>query len=257
YNGLVAAYDPIGWEFGGTYGNKVGPLNAASDDCYAGGGSSSDLSTWQVWDNYTLDPANGPQQEYWRRNFSGIARANIILEKLPNTEMDETVKARLTAEAKFLRAYYYFDLVRLFRNVPLFTKPVITSEIYNVVQAKPEAVYAQIETDLKEAIPDLPPTVSGGERGRATKGAAQALLGKVYLYEGKFGDAALQLAEVNGTPGQTSQYGFKLLDNFGDLWKVNNKFNSESIFEVNHTTVSNGSWDCIGCTEGNVLTLMV
>jgi len=257
FNGLIAAYDPIGWEFGSTYGNKVGPLNAASDDCYAGGGSSTDMTTWQVWDNYTLGPANGPQLEYWRRNFSGVGRANVILEKLPNVSMDETLKARFTAEAKFLRAYYYFDLVRLFRNVPLFTKPVTTSEIYDVVQAKPEDVYAQIEKDLIEAIPNLPPTVSGSERGRATKGAAQALLGKVYLYQDNFGEAAKQFFEVNGTPGQTSQYGYKLLDNFGDLWKVNNKFNSESIFEVNHTSVSNGGWDCIGCTEGNVLTQMV
>lgn len=257
FNGLVAAYDPVGWEFGSTYGNKVGALNAASDDCYAGGGGPSDMATWQVWENYTLDAANGPQLEYWRRNFAGVSRANVILAKLPGVEMDETLKARFTAEAKFLRAYYYFDLVRLFKNVPIFLTPVGTAEIWEATQSKPEAVYAQIETDLTEAMGSLPSTVGGGERGRATKGAAEALLGKVYLYQDKFGDAATQLAKVNGTPGATSQYGYRLLTNYADLWLVNNKFNAESIFEVNHSAAGNGSWDNIGATEGNVLTQMV
>src|SRR5512137_1076879 len=72
YNGLIAAYDPLGTECGKTYSNKIGPLNSASDDCYAGGGSSSDVPAWQVWNNYTIDPATGVQGDFWDRSFTGV-----------------------------------------------------------------------------------------------------------------------------------------------------------------------------------------
>src|SRR5690606_18931682 len=138
--------------------------------------------------DYSLTPAVGPQGELWRKGFSGIFRANILLQKLPDVPMDETEKARFTAETKFLRAYFYFDLVRLFKHVPLFTEPVSTDAMYDVLQADPADVYAFIEQDLLEAIPALPPTVPvATEGGRATQGAARALLGKVYLQQEKFG----------------------------------------------------------------------
>ncbi|WP_242916712.1 RagB/SusD family nutrient uptake outer membrane protein [Pontibacter liquoris] len=254
FAGLVAAYDPLGWEAGNTYHN-VGAINSASDDVYAGGGSSSDMNTWQVWNNYTLDPALGPQEEFWRRNFTGVSRANTLLEKLQAgiPGLDQATSARYIAEAKFLRAYYYFDLVRLFKNVPLFTAPLSTSEIYNVTQASPEEVYAQIEKDLNEALPDLPVTVTAAtEGGRATQGTGKALLGKVYLYEKKWPDAAAQLIEVNGTPGGTSKYGYHLLANYAAIFSPDNKFNSESILEIVHTSVANGGWGSWPGFEGNV-----
>jgi hypothetical protein len=112
------------------------------------------------------------QGELWRKGFSGIFRANTILTKLPGVPMDETLKKRYTAEGKFLRAYFYFDLVRLFKNIPLFTKPVEASQMYNIEQAAPTEVYAQIEKDLKEALTDLPATIPvATEGGRATQGA--------------------------------------------------------------------------------------
>jgi starch-binding outer membrane protein, SusD/RagB family len=241
----------------------VGAMNSASDDHYAGGGGPNDISDFQVISNYTLTPATGPQGELWRKGFSGIFRANVILSKLPEVPMDENLKKRYAAEAKFLRAHFYFDLVRLFRNVPLFTSPVSTSEMYNVVQASPEEVYKQIEQDLKEAMaePNLPNQVPvATEGGRATQGAVHALLGKVYLYQQKWNEAAAELAEVNGaTPGQpNAKYGYQLLSNFGDLWKSTaaTKFNRESVFEVGFTSMSGGTWDCVACTEGNVLNIM-
>jgi hypothetical protein len=263
FNGLVACYDVVGWQ-GGNYVTKVGAMNAGSDDHYAGGGGANDVTAFQVFSTYTLTPDQGPQDELWKKGFSGIFRANTLLEKLPGVPMDDATKARYTAEAKYLRAFFYFDLVRLFKNVPLFTKPVSTSEMYNVTQATPEEVYKQIEKDLQDAIaetnlPDQVPVATEG--GRATKGAAHALLGKVYLYEKNYAAAATELAEVNGAnPGGTNtKYGYKLLANFGDLWKSDNgsKFNSESIFEVAFTSSSAGSWDCVSCTEGNVLNIMV
>jgi starch-binding outer membrane protein, SusD/RagB family len=120
-------------------------------------------------------------------------------------------------------------------------------------------VYAQIEKDLSEAIPNLPSTVSGDQLGRLTKAAAQAMLGKVYLYDNKKTEAAAMLANVNGTPGQTNQYGNRLLPNFSDLWVFTNKFNTESILEACHTDKSNADWGWWGSSrdEGNTASQMV
>lgn len=256
--GLVAVYDMVGG-VQGPYISKFIATNAASDDCYAGGGGPTDITELQVWSNYTLDPAVGPQASLWGKGYQGIFRANVLLQKLPDVPMDENLKRRYTAETKFLRAYFYFDLVRFFENIPLSTEPITGDQIYTIEQAAPADVFAQIETDLTEAIADLPPSVPvETEGGRATKGAAHALLGKVYLWQDKFTEAAAQFAEVNGTPGQTSQFGYRLLDNFGDLWNHDNKHNTESVFSVNHTGEANwGDWGCISCAEGNWLNIMV
>lgn len=256
YNGLIAAYDPLGWN--NAYVVKTGCLNAASDDFFAGGGGPNDINEMQVWDKYTLDPVVGPQQEFWNRNYSGLFRTNILIDKLPEVPMSEELKLRYMAEMKFLRAYYYFDLVRLFERIPLITAPVSASEIFEVEQVDRPAIYEQIETDLKEAITNLPNSVDlGTEAGRATKGAGLSLLGKVYLQQEKFQLAAEQFNEVNGTPGATSQFGYNLLENFSDLFKLGNEFNEESIFEISHNSTSQGQWDCIACSEGNPLSIMV
>src|SRR5882724_1650090 len=121
------------------YCPKLGPLNAAADECYAGGGSSSDMLSWQVWNNYTLTAANGPQGGYWGVDFEGIYKANLLLEKINGgiPGLSDDLKVRYIAEAKFLRAYFYFELVRLFKNVPLITSGIGSSEWYGVTQAKP------------------------------------------------------------------------------------------------------------------------
>lgn len=261
YNGLIAVYDVVGWQ-GGGFVTKVGAMDAGSDDQLAGGGGPNDITDFQVISNYTLDPATGPHNELWKAGFSGVFRANFLLEKLPDVPMDEGHKARFTAEAKFLRAYFYFDLVRQFKNVPLFTKPVPVDQMYDQLQVPPADVYKQIEQDLKDAIAasNLPDQVTAStDGGRITKGTAHALLGKVYLFEKNWSAAAAELALVNGTPGQQNPtYGYKLLDNFADLWTTipDLKFNSESIFEVSHASMSNGNWGCIACTEGNVLDIL-
>jgi hypothetical protein len=259
YSGLVAVYDKLSSQSGG-FANMICMLNAGSDDHYAGGGGATDGAEIHAFGDYSIDPST-VHGSFWNSPYEGIFRANTLLLKLPNVPMNEAKKARFTAETKALRAYYYFDLVRLFKNVPLITTPVSTSDMYNIVQATPEAVYAQIEKDLTEAIAVLPPTLTDValEAGRFTKGSAQALLGKVYLYEKKNSLAAAQLAEVNGTPGGTSQYGYKLLSNFADLWVVSNKFNSESIIEVSHTSKGNSGWGNwgSGSDEGNTVNVMV
>lgn len=260
FNGLVAAYDPIGWEGVGDYGNFA-VLNSASDDCYGGGGSSSDVPHLNLMNDFAMDPATGPQQDFWDKNFRGVSRANTILFKLEEgiPGMDEAVRARYIAEAKFLRAHYYFDLVRLFGNVPLFTKPILTDEIYTVTQSAPKEVYALIEKDLLEAIaesnlPDQVPVETEG--GRVTKAAAYALLGKVYLYEEKWAEASQHLAEVNGTPGQQTKYGHGLLPVYSEIFRPDNKFNAESILEISHTSIAASGWGNTSIVEGLIAVQM-
>ncbi len=258
YTGVVAAYDLMRKNAGG-FENMITMMNAGSDDNYAGGGGATDGLGMQSFSNYTINPNTVPRS-FWSDLYQGVFRANILLQKLPGVTMDATEKARFTAEAKALRATYYFNLVRLFRNIPLLMEPLSTAEIYNVTQATPADVYAQIEKDLMEAIPNLPVNVvPSTEAGRLTKGAAQAMLGKVYLYDNKKTDAAAMLAVVNGTPGQTNQAGNRLLTKFSDLWVFTNKFNPESILEATHSDQSNADWGFWGSSadEGNSASQMV
>jgi starch-binding outer membrane protein, SusD/RagB family len=261
FSALVATYDPVRKNSGG-FENMICMMNAGSDDNYAGGGNKNDGEGIQNFSHFTLNSTTIPQS-FWNDFYQGVFRANIMLQRLPETPMDESVKARYLAEAKTLRAWYYFNLLRMFKNIPLILTPLTTADMYSVAQAAPEDVYTQIESDLQEAISVLPPVISSNvdndERGRLNKGAAQAILGEIYLYNNKKAEAAAQFAEVNGTPGGTNQYGNHLLSNFAELWLVNNKFNAESIFEVCHTNKGYSDWSFWGQgkDEGNSVNIMV
>jgi hypothetical protein len=247
---VVAAYDPLVTETGGidnTYSSPLGALNSASDDCFAGGGSSSDIPAWQAINTYTLTPTVGPQNQFWAINFQGVNRTDVLLEQLPKVPgMSADLLKRYTAEGQFLRAHYYFDLVRLFKNVPLILTALDLTNVYDQPQATPDAVYAQVEADLTAAIPGLPVTVSPAENGRVTQGAAKALLGKVYLYEKKWAQAAAILQDVN------SNYNYKLVTNYADIFDPTNKFNSESIFELVHSGSQSYTWSNWNQFKSNV-----
>jgi hypothetical protein len=259
YAGLVATYDILRKNAGG-FENMICFMNAGSDDNYSGGGNSSDGAGIQGFSTYTLN-SNIMPGSYWNDHYQGIFRANMLLSKLPDINMGAAEKARFTAETKALRAIYYFNLVRMFKNIPLITAPLSTADMRDITQAAPADVYTQIEKDLSEAIPDLPNSVTlATEAGRLTKGAGQAMLGKVYLYDNKASLAAAQLAQVNGTtPGQPNQYGNQLLANFADLWVFTNKFNTESILEATHSNQANSDWGFwgSGADEGNSVCQMV
>jgi len=258
YAALVGVYDVMRKNSGG-FENMISMMNAGSDDQYAGGGGATDGAGIQGFSNYTLNAVIMPGS-FWSDHYQGIFRANTLLSKLSGVTMDAALKARFTAEAKALRAYYYFNLVRMFKNIPLLLDPLTATNMYEVTQATPAAVYTQIEKDLNEAIADLPATIAvASEGGRLNKGGVQALLGKVYLYDNKAAMAAAQLALVNGTPGGTGQYGNRLLANFSDLWVTSNKFNAESIIEVSHSSAGNSDWGWwgSGSDEGNSLNVMV
>lgn len=252
YQALIATYDVLQW--GGTNGwtMQVGLLNAASDDCFAGGSDASDQPSWVAYDQFTLDPFLGPQSGLWAKGFTGIYRANLLLEKLEEVEdLTPEFKARTAAEAKFLRAFFYFDLVRFFENVPLITKVLSPDEIYSQTQVGPEEIYAQIESDLNDARNtfELPTTVASADIGRVTQGAVAALLGKVILYQNdnsRMLEAAELFDEVINSPL------YELEDDFGDIFKTENEFGSESVFEIQHSGNHRGGWaNFANGTEGN------
>lgn len=255
---VVATYDGLK-KYAGGFENMVTFFNAASDDFYSGGGSSTDGIGIQGISNYTINPSTMPAS-YWKDFYQSIASANLVIKNAPNAKMDEQVKKRFIAEAKVLRALYYFELLRIFKNIPFITEPInTTDDYYNIPQADPKKIYTQIEADILSAIPDLPITVSGIDRGRIFQGNARAILGKIYLYDNKKTEAAQQFAEVNGTPGQTSQYGYKLVSDYNSLWLVDNKFTTESVLEVMHTNIGNSDWSFWGQgnDEGNSICIMI
>lgn len=258
YSAVVATYDGLK-KYAGGFENMITFFNAGSDDFYSGGGSSTDGAGIQGFNYYTIDAIKMPRS-YWKDFYVAIASANLAIEKIPTAPIAQGNKDRYVAEAKALRSLYYFELVRVFGNVPLILKPfAVGDDYYNVPQAKSADVYAQIEKDLVDAIPYLPMTVTNEERGRLTQGSARALLGKIYLYDKKNDLAAAQFSQVNGTPGGANQYGYKLVSNYADLWKTDNKFTSEGVFEVMYTNKSESSWGNWGwgTDEGNSVCIMV
>lgn len=251
FQALVAVYDVMQWGNSGGYTMKQPLLTVASDEAYAGGSDASDQPSWVAWDNFTVDPYITPSGGLWQKNYTGIYRANLLLSKIDQVPgLSEPVKNRIIAETKALRAYFYFDLVRFFRNIPLFTEPIPIADLYTQQQATPESVYAQIEQDLNDARAVLPTVVPNGEKGRLNKYAATALLGKVIMWQNnnsRMSEAAQLFNEVN-TSGV-----YQLQENYADIFRPDNQFNSESILEIPHSNKAAwGDWGWINGGEGNV-----
>lgn len=252
FEALVAAYDMLTEGLGGGWGMPVGLLNSASDDTFAGGSDSGDQPAWVALDAFTLDPVEGPQADVWNRCYAGVYRANLVIDKAENLEvLTDEFRNRTVGEAKFLRAYYYFELVRWFKNVPLIIGTLGADEIYEITQAAPSEVYAQIEADLTAARNtfEIPETVGASELGRITKGAATALLGKVILYqnnEGRMVEAANLFEEVINSGL------YALEPNFADIFDPANEFGIESVFEINYSGAARAGWGNAWQTEGNL-----
>ncbi|MGY3054893.1 hypothetical protein ACVWYG_003102 [Pedobacter sp. UYEF25] len=257
--GVIAVYDVTQWGTTGGYTMKMPLLSAASDDCFAGGSNASDQPNWVAFDNFNMNSTVGPQSGLWTKNFTGINRANLILSKIDGAQgLSDEFKTRVVAETKFLRAYFYFDLVRLFGNVPLILTVLPTNDLYTQVQVGPKDIYAQIEKDLREAIPGLPSIIDASEKGRISQGAAKAQLAKVLLYQNdntKIAEAATLFEDVNKVG---NAYGYSLLPNYADIFRPDNKFNSESILEIPHSNNAAWSdWGYINGGEGNVGTQFI
>ena len=259
---LVAIYDVLQWNT--VVGFHVPEMlsDIASDDAYAGGASRNDAPNIIEVDKHNIRTTNGEIHGLWQKYYTGIYRANKFLTEIEGLELDdEAFKTRTMAEARFLRAYYYFDLVRFFRNVPLITVPLDDPNEYNQPQADPSEVYAQIAQDLLAAIPDLPEEIASNETGRASTWAAQALLGRVYLYySGVFGED-LPAGGETVTQAMATQMiddvinlsGHDLVENYGDIFTPEFEFSEESVFEISYAD-SRPWWDWgyIQGGEGNM-----
>lgn len=199
-----------------------------ADNAEKGGEGPSDGGYFNEIAYFTLTSSNTVALQVWRNAYLGIRRANLVIENVPSIEMDQNDKARIVGEAKFLRAYNYFILVTLYGDVPLITD--VQYEREQIVRDPQDIVYEQIVRDLKEAADVLPvrSELQADELGRITKGAAQAYLGKVYLYQKNFPEAESWF----GTVIESNQYGLE--PDYYHLFTVAGEFSQENIFEINH-----------------------
>lgn len=219
--------------------------NLASGDAVPVGGGYSDRP--EYWDFYQYDVTseNPAILQYWRRNYYGIYRANIVLNDIT---LESPTMNLYRAEAKFLRAYFYSELVKSFGNIAFYTVNLSPSE-YNISGTEPSVVYAQIEKDLKEAIEELPAksAQSPVEYTRANKGAAQALLGKVYLFQKKYDEAATVLGSIV----TSGEYG--LCADYDSIFKRSEEYGIESVFEIPYSSYIHGDFWANGREgEGNI-----
>ncbi|MBT4776322.1 MAG: RagB/SusD family nutrient uptake outer membrane protein [Crocinitomicaceae bacterium] len=234
---LTGAYDLL--QACSIYSVWIGEI--ASDNTIAGGESVNDTEGLHQIDLMTHGGVNTELRNVFRWNYAGISRANFILENKDNIEF--TGKDVIIAEAKFLRALYYFDLVKFFGDVPLvIDKRLGAEEAIQTPRAPSTDVYNQIESDLQDAISVLSPTTP--IIGRATKGAAQSILGKVYLYQNKFSEAATQFDAVIAS-GM-----YNLIADYADLFSVANENHSETVFDVQYSGLEGGGYGCLSCLEG-------
>lgn len=183
--------------------------------------------------NLDFQPQNDILRNFWQDTYNGIFRANSVLNYLDTPE-DYTgnEKSQYEGEARFMRALFYFDLVRVFGGVPRVTTVLTIDETKNVARSSADEIYGLVKEDLLAAI-DLLPERTGIAKGRASKEAAMALLGKVYVYTEEWEQANTMLDQVIGS-------GFELMDNFGDLWKEEFEDNNEVIFAMKYIANDNG-----------------
>lgn len=235
-----------------TYFLTADEVNAYVGGCYfeiAKGGDwwqiynswlMSDMTTDDLWDgNTTQDdgyqdithfmpnaPTNGIIQNFWGARYQGITTCNIAIERIPGANMDAVQRDRCLAEVRFLRAFFYFDLVRNFGGVPLIT--AYTGSTEGVQRSSQEDCYAFIEQELEEVAEVLPQRsqYAAADMGRATRGAALGILGKAQLYQGKWEEAKATLKKI------IDEGEYDLLPNFGDVWSAAHNNSEESLFEV-------------------------
>ncbi|WP_419698723.1 RagB/SusD family nutrient uptake outer membrane protein [Mucilaginibacter sp. NFX135] len=175
--------------------------------------------------------------QIWQQHYAAIKKANIAIDTIPHIQFDATLNKRLVAEAKFLRALFYFNLVRLYGDVPLVLhdQTSINLSDLQVPRTAAATVYKQIETDLTAAAVDLPNAYTGADVGRATAGAANALLAKVYLTERQWAKAVTQAEVVINGP-----YGYDLFTNYADVFLPASKNGKEHIFSAQFKANSQG-----------------
>ena len=225
---INGAYQPLQWPK--LYNMRMWTSDIMAGNSIVGAGGGSDGQETQDMANFVTATDNQGVLDLWRGPWPGILRCNIIFDKVPGMNISESVKNRVLGEAYFLRAHYYFILVRYFGDVPLVLKPVEPGDDLRPVRTSKETVYNQIISDLEKAIELLPAreAYSGADKGRASKGAATGLLAKVYL---TLGDWQKTVDLCNGV----KELGYALNANYADNFNPSNKNTVESLFEIQFT----------------------
>lgn len=189
------------------------------------GSTSGDATFFNAFDDFTLSSTEGQVRDFWKGQYQNINLANQVLDNIPSINMDAALRNRYLAEAKFIRAYSYFRLVRAFGAVPLRLNVPKDASEYNLPRTSATEIWAVIEKDLTEAAEVLPQTYGPTDIGRATKGAAIGLHAKVALYQKKWSEAFALSNTVMGM-------GYSLFPSFEGLFRIPNENNSESVFEI-------------------------
>jgi hypothetical protein len=202
-----------------------------SDDVNKGS-TAADAAFMNDFHNFSANSGEGQISDFWGGEYKTINFANQILDNVPAISMDASLKTRYLAEAKFIRAWAYFRLVRAFGDVPLRLHVPKSASEYNIPRTPKAQVWAAIETDLTDAAAVLPQTYSAVDIGHITKGAALALHAKVAMYQAKWADVLTYTNQVMGL-------GYSLFPNYEQMFRTNNKNNSESIFEIQCNLVPN------------------
>ncbi len=212
---------------GGMYGGLYLPCEMRSDNTFATWVSGSSFDLTSIYE-FQVNSANTNIHTWWNDMYEGVLRCNIVLDRIGDVDMDETTKKQYVGEVSFIRALTYFHLVRLYGDVPLVTNVITVPESYEFGRTSVTEVYASIISDLQVAESNLPASYSGSDIGRATKGAAQGLLGKVYLTRKDFPNAKSYLEKVIDSDN------YHLLPNYSFLWDLQHENNLESLFEVQY-----------------------
>lgn len=232
-NATIAAYASL--KSGGLYGNGSGALftlfEIVSDNADFGVTRQPiNLGQFEVED-FNISISNTLIASAWLDHYAGIGKANTIIGRLPSSTLAQADKDRFEGEAKFLRALYYFNLVRLFGDVQLIAEEI--NDPYTLNQTPRTAaseVYKLIISDLQTAEANLPATIPASLAGRASRWAAKALLGKVYLTQGNWTAAATKLKEVIDNSGRS------LMSNYAQVFAFNTPYasNTEVLLAVQY-----------------------
>lgn len=202
-----------------------------SDEAVTGGDGSRPGLTEMDFLTYTSRTAE--LNDFWKLQYKGITQCNTVLDKVPGIDMDAALKDRILGEARFLRAFYYFQLTQVFGDVPLLTR-ITPPEELKVPKTSKSEIYKVILDDCEKAALSLPMTYEASQAGRATKGAALALAAKAQLY-------AKNYNEVLNYTARIKELGiYALMPDYEDNFRENTQNNSESVWEIQHTNLELG-----------------
>jgi hypothetical protein len=225
-NAVNAAYAAL--QFSGVYNQSMYAIGEGMSDNTEILDAQSGIDISQL-DAFTTLSNNAIVSTTWNDHYRGILSCNTVVDRSTAVPMDQALKDRYVAEVKFLRALMYFNLVRIYGDVPLIIKETTdVSDGYTYGRNPVAEVYDQIVKDLLDAEQKLPAVYNGSDIGRATSGAAKGLLAKVYLTQNKWSEAAAKAKEIIDAAT------YDLLPSYADIFKITNKNNKESLFEVQY-----------------------